>query len=114
MCHTGLYSWTLLFNIFINDIIRSSRKFNVILYADDTQLNSNVENFGNTTDEIQSSIISELQEICKWLDLNKLCLNVKISKFMLFHMPQSSCYKFPNSSRSHGANIKRHGSAETF
>ena len=44
-----------------------------ILYADDTTLNSTVENFGNTTDEIQSSIISELQEIWKWLDLNKIC-----------------------------------------
>ena len=78
----------LLFNIFINDIIKSSRKFNFILYADDTTLNSTVDNFGNTTDEIQSSIISELQTICKWLDLNKLCLNVNKSKFMLFHMPQ--------------------------
>ena len=66
----------LLFNIFINDIIKSSRKFNFILYADDTTLNSTVENFRNTTDEIQSSIISELQKIGKWLDLNKLCLNV--------------------------------------
>ena len=66
----------LLFNIFINDIIKSSKKFNFILYADDTTLNSTVDNFGNTTDEIQSSIISELQTICKWLDLNKLCLNV--------------------------------------
>ena len=78
----------LLFNIFVNDIIKSSKKFNFILYADDTTLNSTVDNFGNTTDEIQSSIISELQTICKWLDLNKLCLNVNKSKFMLFHMPQ--------------------------
>ena len=78
----------LLFNIFINDIINSSRKFNVILYADDTTLNSTLESFGRTTDEIQSSIISELQKICKWLDLNKLSLNVTKSKFILFHMPQ--------------------------
>ena len=75
-------------NIFINDIIKSSRKFNFILYADDTTLNSTVDNFGNTTDEIQSSIISELQTICKWLDLNKFCLNVNKSKCMLFHMSQ--------------------------
>ena len=78
----------LIFNIFINDIINSSRKFNFILYADDTTLNSTLERFGRTTDEIQSSIIIELQKICKWLDLNKLSLNVTKSKFMLFHMPQ--------------------------
>ena len=54
----------LLFNILINDIIKSSRKFNLILYADDTTLISILESFGRTTDEIQSSIIRELQEIC--------------------------------------------------
>ena len=78
----------LIFNIYINDIINSSRKFNFILYAEDTTLNSTLESFGRTTDEIQSSIIVELQKICKWLDLNKLSVNVTKSKFMLFHMPQ--------------------------
>ena len=78
----------LIFNVFINGIINSSRKFNFILYADDTTLNSTLESFGRTTDEIQSSIIIELQKICKWLDLNKLSLNVTKSKFMLFYMPQ--------------------------
>ena len=47
----------LIFNIFINDIINSSRKFNFILYADDTTLNSTLDSFGRTTDEIQSSIL---------------------------------------------------------
>ena len=78
----------LIFNIFINDIINSSRKFNFILYADNTTLNSTLESFGRTTDEIQSSIIIKLQKICTWLDLNKLSLNVTKSKFILFHMPQ--------------------------
>ena len=38
----------LLFNIFINDIIMFSDKFNLILYADDTTLNTTVELFGET------------------------------------------------------------------
>ena len=67
----------------------ASNVVNCILYADDTTLNSTLESFGRTIDEIQSSIIRELQEICKWLDSNKLCLNVAKSKFMLFHTPQS-------------------------
>ena len=78
----------LLFNIFINDIIKSSRKLNFILYADDAPLNYTFENFRLAIDEIQSLIISELQEICKWLDLNKFCLNVIKSIFLLFHMPK--------------------------
>ena len=78
----------LLFNIFINDIIMSSDKFNCILYADDTKLNATVESFGDTAADVQLSIKNELQKICKWLDLNNLHLNVAKSKFMTFHMPQ--------------------------
>ena len=78
----------LLFNICINDIIMASDKFNFMLYADDTSLNATVESFGETAADIQFSISNELQKICKWLDLNKLHLNVAKSKFMLFHMPQ--------------------------
>ena len=78
----------LLFNIFINDIIMSSDKLNFILYADDTTLNATVESFGETSADIQISIRNELQNICKWLDLNKLRLNVAKSKFMFFHKPQ--------------------------
>ena len=78
----------LLFNIFINDIIHASELFNFILYADDTTLNSTLDCHGTTTDEIESSILNKLQKIFKWLDVNRLCLNVAKSKFMLFHMPQ--------------------------
>ena len=66
----------------------SSDKFNFILYADDTTLNATVESFGETAADILLSISNELQKICKWLDLNKLHLNVAKSKCMLFHIPQ--------------------------
>ena len=78
----------LLFNILINDIVMASQKFNFILYADDTTLNSTLDCFGNEEDEIQISVTTELQKIYKWLDVNKLCLNTAKSKYMLFHMPQ--------------------------
>ena len=78
----------LLFNIFINDIIKACSKFAFILYADDTTLNSTLDSFGNDTEEIQNSIISELKKVFKWLDVNKLCLNLSKSKFMPFQMPQ--------------------------
>ena len=78
----------LLFNIVINDITKSSSKFSFILYADDTTLNSILDTFSTNQDDIEKSIIIELQNILKWLDVNKLCLNVSKSKFMLFHMPQ--------------------------
>ena len=78
----------LLFNIFINNIIKACSKFAFILYADDTTLNSTLDSFGNDTEEIQNSIISELKKVFKWLDFNKLCLNLSKSKFMLFQVPQ--------------------------
>ena len=66
----------LLFNIFINGIIHASELFNFILYADDTILNSTLDCHGTTTNKIESSIVNELQKIFKWLDVNRLCLNV--------------------------------------
>ena len=78
----------LLFNLCINDIIHASELFNFILYADDTTLNSTLDCHGSTTDEIESSIVNELEKVFKWLDVNKLCLSVAKSKFMLFHMLQ--------------------------
>ena len=72
----------LLFNILINDIVMASQKFNFILYADDTTLNSTLDCFGNGEDEIQISITTELQNLFKWLDVNKLCLNTAKSKYM--------------------------------
>ena len=51
-----------LLNIFINDIVKASSKFAFILYADDTTLNCTLDMFGNDTEEIQSSNISELKK----------------------------------------------------
>ena len=86
--HIGSVIGPLLFNIVINVIIKSSSKFSFILYADDTTLNSTLDTFGTNQVDIEKSIIIELQNILKWLDVNKLCLNVSKSKFMLFHMHQ--------------------------
>ena len=39
-------------------------------------------------DTIQRNISKELLNLCKWLDSNRLRLNIAKSKFRLFHMPQ--------------------------
>ena len=76
----------LFFNILINDIIKNGAKFPFILYADDTTLNFTLDNFGTNPVDIQKSIIIELQNILKWLDVNKLCLNVSKLRFMTMTM----------------------------
>ena len=64
----------LFFSIYINDIVKCTNKFNCILYADDTTLNSTIDSFGQETDTIHRNKSKELQNLCKWLDSNRLRL----------------------------------------
>ena len=77
----------LLFIIYINDFSLASQVFTFISYADDTTLFSTVSNFTNTPNIDPNCLINEeLFKINEWLEINKLSLNIAITKFMLFHM----------------------------
>ena len=89
----------LLFLIYMNDICVSSTKFQAVLYADDTSLESPLCNFNfpptcsNTM--VSTYINDELNNIYKWLSVNKLSINTAKTKYMLFHLPQYSSKKLP-------------------
>ena len=73
----------LLFLIYINDLPNTSYLLNFRLFADDTKIylaNSSLP-------EIQEIISTELPKISTWLNANKLSLNVKKTKFVLFKDP---------------------------
>ena len=79
----------------MNDIHVASQNFKVILYADDTNLTSPISYFSpplstkeSDIEVISSNINSELNDIQEWLSINKLSLNVKKTKYMLFHYRQ--------------------------
>ena len=76
----------LLFNIVINDLNTATKKFDLIMYADDTTLISTLETFGNTNrpTEIENNISDEISKITTWLHSNKLKLNASKSKFLIF------------------------------
>ena len=76
----------LLFNIVINDLPSATKKFDFIMYADDTTLVSTLKNFGRTCNikEIECNINIEISKVTTWLQRNKLQLNVSKSKFMMF------------------------------
>ena len=74
----------LLFIIYINDLCNASKLF-MIIYADDTTLYSTFNVFGNY---ISKNLNLELTKVADWLKLNKLSINIKKSKLMVFHMPQ--------------------------
>ena len=62
----------------------ATRKFTLIMYADDTTLVSHLENFGATNSAIEDGLNQEISKVNTWLLSNKLVLNVAKSKFMLF------------------------------
>ena len=72
----------LLFLIYINDIPKSSKLFNFLMYADDTTLYCCLEDIDSINKE--QVLNSELKSVHLWLSANKLTLNVNKSKFMLF------------------------------
>ena len=82
----------LLFIIYINDLRHVSDKFKCIIYADDTTLDEPICSFKNQTNtplkQLEDSINNELEKIVEWLALNKLSLNAKKTKMMLFHYKQ--------------------------
>ena len=73
----------LFFSILINDIVNSSNKFSFLMYADDTTIYFNLEDFPAIHREHE--INKELEKLNIWLQLNKLTLNVDKTKCMLFH-----------------------------
>ena len=80
----------LLFIIYMNDLPNASRLFKCTIYADDTTLIANLNDFYAKHDSgLNINILNdELEKISYWLLVNKLSLNKLKSKFMLFHQPQ--------------------------
>ena len=73
----------ILFLIYINDLPLVSNMFDMLMYADDTTLYCNINQY-----TVNLDINSELNKISAWLASNKLSLNVKKTKFMVFHTAQ--------------------------
>ena len=80
---------SLLFIIYINDIVFASTVKSII-YADDTTLYSTLNSLqdSNKQRNLNEIINYELSKISTWLKANKLSLNVNKSKFMVVCTPQ--------------------------
>ena len=88
----------LLFIIYMNDIAAVTKKFHFTLYADDTSLVEPICTFSLDSDRedystMSKNINSELKLITDWLSLNKLSLNAKKTKMMVFHHRQKKVPK---------------------
>ena len=74
----------LLFLLYINDIVNSSKKLKFLLFADDTSL------FFSSSSQIamETTLNEELSNVSNWLKANKLSLNVDKSKVVNFSKHQ--------------------------
>ena len=76
----------LLFLLYVNDIVKASQEVLTILFADDT----NIFKAGTNIDMMISSMNNELDNIVKWLQANKLSLNVKKTHYIIFKPGRTS------------------------
>ena len=81
----------LLFLIYINDLPNASKKLTFYLFADDTNIYYESKDLSNLTKVVNK----ELRLVKKWLDANKLSLNIDKTNYIIFH---SSSVKFPSGS----------------
>ena len=70
----------LLFLIFINDLVNSSRKLKFILFADDTTIFLS----HNNLDVLFNTMNQELENVHKWFSSNRLLLNLDKTNSILF------------------------------
>ena len=73
----------LFFSICINGLKNACNKCKFLMYADDTTIYFNIEDFD--TNNLEAEIDKELKQVNTWLKVNKLSLNVGKTKIMIFH-----------------------------
>ena len=90
----------LLFLIYINDLQFISTNLKLISFADDTTITlslcfvKNACNYCNNEQKFTKSHLNqELQNVYNWLCANKLSLNLKKTKYMIFHNSQRNIAK---------------------
>ena len=73
----------LLFLVYINDLPSVSKILTFYLFADDT----NIYYGSRNTFDLQKKMNIKLKKVKKWLDANRLALNIEKTNFVLFHSP---------------------------
>ena len=91
----------LLFILYVNDIYHVSNYFNCILYADDTTL---LASGANPVDMIRK-VNDELQNIGKWITINKLSVNISKCSYMMMSTPQKGRSALLNNVSLNGQSI---------
>ena len=78
----------LFFNIFVNDIFKSSKRAKIILFADDTNIRYAADNL----ESLESIVNTDLCQIFKWFSANKLTVSLEKTNYMIITPPRSPYY----------------------
>ena len=92
----------LLFLIYMNDIHKCSKILSFILFADDT----NAFYSDTNVKALNQTLNNELIKVSKWLQVNKLTLNIKKTQVILFNAKNKKV-KEPLKLKINGENIKQ-------
>ena len=79
----------ILFLIYINDLPNASEKLKFYLFADD----ANIYFESSALSNLIKIVNRELRSVNRWLDANKLSLNIDKTNYIIFH---SSSVKVPS------------------
>jgi len=74
----------LLFLIYVNDLFKSTTVLSPITFADDTNLFYSDKNINKLFEIVNK----EIKHVCEWFQANKLSLNLKKTKYLIFHPPR--------------------------
>ena len=77
----GLVLGPLLFLIYIDDLPNISKKIDLYLFADDTNLYYEDKSLEN----VEIRVNKELKNLYLWLSVNRLALNIEKTNFVIFH-----------------------------
>ena len=80
----------LLFLLYINDLPNVSKKLTFYLFADDTNIYFDSPDLFN----LQKTVNKELCKIKRWLQSNRLALNIDKTNFVLFHSSSKKITEF--------------------
>ena len=80
----------LLFLIYVNDLPNVSKVMQFYLFADSTSICFDSDNLFN----LQNIVNRELKKVRKWLEANRLALNIDKTNYVIFHSPTTEVDSF--------------------
>ena len=86
----GSVDGPLLFLISVNDLPNVSKVMQFYVFVDDTSIYFDSDNLFN----LQTIINRELNKIRKWLEANRLALNIDKTNYVIFHSPTNKVDNF--------------------